>query len=433
MVSSPFLQICMYSKILAELTPLRRSLLGSENNKALTIIQNSFPLKIHKFQSGEKVLDWTVPQEWKLKRATLSDESGTYICDTDRSILEVVNYSIPHKGCYSYEDLQQHLYTSITSDKSIPYRTSYYNKGWGFCLSKEKYKELNKHSNFQVHIDSTFVDSELNIGELVIPGRSTEEVILTSYICHPEQAHDGLSGVICLLRLYDMLKDQDNMYTYRFFFLPETIGPICLLAKEIIKPSDVFYGLVCTCVGFGESLTYKETFLGNHPIDILVKSKNITKNQKFIPQGSDERQFSSPKVRIPVSSIMTNPHSEFPEYHTSEDNIGLIQNECIERVACFYYDVITELDKRACYITTHSGAEPFMANKNIYRKTGGPSNTSWDTVRNWVIFLSDGLHSILDMSHKSGAPIKEIENCVKILEEKNIIRRISGVRWSDSS
>ena len=423
----------MYKNILEEIVPLRRSLLGSENDKALEIIESNFPLKIHSFKSGEKVLDWTVPQEWKLKRATLVNDSGDHLCDTDRSILEVVNYSIPHTGVYSYEEIRGHLHTSSNLTEAIPYRTSYYNKNWGFCLSEEKYEKLDKQSNYRVDIDSTFVDSVLNIGELRIPGRSSEEVILTSYLCHPEQAHDGLSGVICLLNLYNKLKDRDNLYTYRFFFLPETIGPICLLARNIIDPSNVFYGMVCTCVGFGDSLTYKETFIGNHPIDNLVRSKNKTSNQKFIPQGSDERQFSSPKMRIPVSSIMTSPHSEFPEYHTSHDNLDLVEEACIDQVSSFYYDIIIELDKRKCYTITHDGGEPFMANKNIYRKTGGPSNTFWDTVRNWVIFLSDGRHSILDMSIKAGIDVKEIKNCVKILEDKNIIKVVSGVRWSNSS
>lgn len=412
--------------ILTKVCPLRRSLLGAENDKALSVIDQFYPLVIHSFKSGDSVLDWTIPQEWKLTRATLTSDQGEVICDSDRSILEVVNYSEPRVGTMSFCDLKEHLHFSPTLPDSIPYRTSYYNRGWGFCLSKSSYDNLDESSSYKINIDSKFVDGIMNIGELRIEGRSKKEIILTSYLCHPEQAHDGLSGVICLLDLYDKLKDKDNLYTYRFFFIPETIGSISLLARKIIDPSMVEFGIVATCVGYGKELTYKETFIGSHPIDNIVKNKNKTLNQKFTPTGSDERQLSSPKVRIPTASIMTKPHSEFPEYHTSSDNLNLVNIGTIKRVSSFYFEVLQDYENRVCYIISHDGGEPFMAHKNIYRQTGGTSNTDWDTVRNWVIFLSDACHSSLDISVKTGIPVKEIEKCVKVLLEKGIIRNLPG-------
>lgn len=408
--------------ILNNVCPLRRSLLGTENDKALSIIEEYYPLITHSFKSGDGVLDWTVPKEWKLSRATLTSERGELICDSDRSILEVVNYSEPYVGTLSFDDLKEHLHFSTTLPFSIPYRTSYYNRSWGFCLSKSSYDNLDTSSLYRVNIDAEFVDGSMNIGELCIEGESKKEIILTSYLCHPEQAHDGLSGVICLLDLYDKLKDLDNFYTYRFFFIPETIGSICLLGRGIIKPSKVEFAIVSTCVGYGEELTYKETFIGNHPIDNIVKNRNKTINQKFTPTGSDERQLSSPKVRIPTASLMTRPHSEFPEYHTSSDNLDLVNIETIKKVSSFYLEVLREYENRRCYTICHEGGEPFLAHKNIYRQTGGTSNTAWDTARNWVIFLSDNHHSTLDMSIKAGIPIKEIEKCVKVLVDKEIIK-----------
>jgi aminopeptidase-like protein len=408
--------------ILHSLCPLRRSLLGTENDKSLSIIKEYYPLIIHGFKSGENVLDWTVPKEWKLTRATLTSEQGELICDSNRSILEVVNYSEPYVGTLSFDDLNEHLHFSPTLPHSVPYRTSYYSRSWGFCLPKSSYDDLDRSSLYRVHIDAEFVDGVMNIGELRIEGKSEKEIILTSYLCHPEQAHDGLSGVVCLLDLYDKLKDQDNFYTYRFFFIPETIGSICLLSRGIINPSKVELGIVSTCVGYGEDLTYKETFKGNHPIDNIVKNRKKTINQKFTPTGSDERQLSSPKVRIPTASLMTNPHSEFPEYHTSSDNLNLVNIETIKQVSSFYFEILQEYENRKCYTICHDGGEPFMAHKNIYRQTGGTSNTTWDTVRNWVIFLSDTNNSTLDMSVKTGIPIKEIEKCVKVLVDKEIIK-----------
>ena len=413
---------CTLDIILQQLYPLRRSLLGTDNDKALSIIGEYYPLIIHSFKSGDKVLDWTVPPEWKINRATLTSESGKLICDSNRSILEVINYSEPYKGLLSLEDLEDHLYISDILPESIPYRTSYYNRSWGFCLSKSSYDDLDKNCLYEVDIDSDFVDGYMNVGELCIEGRSKKEIILTSYLCHPEQAHDGLSGVICLLDLYNKLKKRDNLYTYRFFFIPETIGSICLLSRGIIEPLRVEFGIVSTCVGYGEDLTYKETFYGNHPLDNIVKNRNKTTNQKFTPTGSDERQLSSPKIRIPTASIMTNPHSEFPEYHTSYDNLDLVSVECIKNVSSFYLDVLEEYERRECYIISHDGCEPFMANKNVYRQTGGTSNNQWDNVRNWVIFMSDNNHSQLDMSVKTGICIKQIEKCVKVLLEKDIIK-----------
>ena len=418
MISTP-------ESILKKLCPLRRSLLGTDNDKSLSNIKEHYPIITHVFNSGERVLDWKVPQEWKLTRATLTSESGEVICDSNRSILEVVNYSKPYVGVLSFDNLKEHLHFSSTLPDSIPYRTSYYNRMWGFCLSKRSYDNLDKHSFYKMDIDSEFVDGLINIGELCISGRSQKEIIFTSYLCHPEQAHDGLSGVVCLLDLYDKLKDRDNFYTYRFFFIPETIGSICLLARGVIEPPKVEFGIVSTCVGYGKSLTYKETFLGNHPIDIVVRNRDKTTNQKFTPTGSDERQLSSPKIRIPTASIMTEPHSEFPEYHTSADNLDLVNMETIRRVSSFYFEVLKDYENRECYIISHDGGEPFMANKNIYRQTGGTSNTSWDTVRNWVIFLSDGSNSPLEMSVQTGIPVKEIEKCVKVLLEKNIIRKFT--------
>jgi len=411
----------MFEQLFKNIFFLKRSLLGKENNKALAAISKEVPLKMHSFRSESAVFDWTIPKEWILKKATLKTEDGTIICDASKNILRVVSHSAPCNKTLTYDELVKHLHYSDQLEDAIPYRTSYYSKSWGFCLTKTEYDSLDKNCKYVIDIESEFVDSFLNIGELKIPGKSEKEIIFTSYICHPMQANDGLSGVFCLLELYKKLIDRDNFYTYRFFFLPETIGPITLLANSVIDKNNVDLCLVCTCVGHGKTINYKKTFLGDHPFDNIVLQNDYIKQIDFFPNGSDERQLSSPKIRIPTASIMRAVYGDYKEYHTSLDNLQLVDYKNIKKIVDLYYNCLIDYEQRECFIIAHDGAEPFLAAKNLYRKTGGPADSKWDKLRNWVIFLSDGEHSILDMHKKTNFSFEELKKCAIILLESGVI------------
>ncbi len=249
---------------------LNRSLVSDNNTKALDIINNYMPLKRHLFKSNEDCFDWKVPKKWTLKKAVLKDKNGNILIDSNDNILHSLIYGQTFKGQVSLKELSDHLFYIKELPDAIPYRTSYYDKNWGLCLSYNQFKNLSDE-HYYVDIESDFSDGYLDIGEAVIKGKTDKEVILTSYICHPRQANDGLSGVISLMLLYDIMKNMNLKYTYRFFFFPETIGSLALISHNIIKAENIEFAIISTCVGYGKDLEYKKTFTNNHSLDNIIK------------------------------------------------------------------------------------------------------------------------------------------------------------------
>lgn len=410
-----------YKNILEQLFDLDRSLLGKNNDKALEIISQHVPLEVHRFKSGTKVGDWNIPKEWVLHHARIKDSLGNLIVCSGENVLKVVNCSNSFVGKISYAELKKHLHVSDSCPESTPYRTNYYGNDWGFCLTREEYDSLVDDEYF-VDIKSEFVDSCLNIGEAKIQGDLDKEIIFSSYLCHPQQAHDGLSGVILLMKLYKTLSQSRNKFTYRFFFGPETIGPISLISSKIIQPEKVDFCFISTCVGRLGVLKYKKTFLGDHPIDNIVESLGV-RTTEFCPTGSDERQFSSPNVRIPSAHITSKTFECFNEYHTSFDDLESISMEMIEAVEQKYLEVLEQYESRETFIVCHQGGgEPFLSKYGLYRPIGIPGHTNWDRLRNWLIFYSDGKHSAIDMCKKTRAPLQDVVECLGVLLENGIIK-----------
>lgn len=411
-----------------EIFQLNRSLLGPANNEALRKIGSFLPIKTHLFPSGAKVLDWKIPQEWQCHSAVLRDETTNKIILTAQdTILHVVNYSQPFEGKVSYGQLISHLHFVKKSPDAIPYRTSYYSDNWGLCLSYAQFLKLNPDHEYYVEIDTSFKNGHLAIGEATLPGKLKKEVILTSYLCHPQQAHDGLSGVVLLIMLYHLLRGTRTKFTYRFFFIPETIGSIALLATHQLRPQNIEYALVATCVGAGNTINYKQTYLGNHTLDHVVK--NALKRKKYPyrvrpywPQGSDERQLSSPSVRIPTGSLMGNVYQEYPEYHTSADNLSYVQWQKIKMFANLYQQIIREYERSPKLQTTMKGGEPFLTKHKLYRSLGIPGHNKAEIIRSWVLFLADGAHTIQDIAAYSGFTENELAPYVKELTQAKLIR-----------
>lgn len=414
-----------YETILQQLFDLDRSLLGRNNDAALKIISKEVPLDFHRFESGTTCADWTVPKEWILHHARLKDSLGNIVICAGENILKVVNYSNSFVGEISREELEKHLHISEACPESIPYRTNYYGDDWGFCISKNEYTSLTDEKYF-VDIKTEFLNSYLTVGEAKIQGETDREIVFSSYLCHPQQAHDGLSGVILLMRLYKFLSEQKNKFTYRFLFGPETIGPISLISSNIIDPKKVDFCFVSTCVGRLGVLNYKKTFLGDHAMDNIMESIGI-RTVDFCPTGSDERQFSSPTVRIPSGHITSKTYEAFPEYHTSFDNLESISMAMIDAVEQKYIEALEKYESRKTLIVSHSGGgEPFLSKHGLYRPVGVPGHTNWDRLRNWIIFYSDGKHDILDISKKINSPIEEVSECAKILLESGVIKEQAG-------
>jgi len=405
-----------------------RNIVSPGNLDALNYIGKIYKdLKVHKFRSGSKFYDWVVPKSWKINSATIKNSKGDIILSHHESPMTVVFCSPPTRVSISGRDLIQRLHSNEFIPDSIPYRQSTYDNKWGFCVNQKFKDSLELDEIYEVDIDSEFSDGELLAGELKIEGNSDKEILLTSYICHPSQAHDGLSGVIMILMIYDFLIKRDNKFTYRFMFFPETIGSICLLGSKNIIPEKVEYSLVSTCVGKITTLpVYKSTFLNNHSIDNLVRylfNKDI-EIRNYYPYGSDERQFSSPGIGIPSSIIMGDPFGEFNEYHTDRDNLDFINWTDIQRIFEIYKSVITEYEKYTKPIYLLDGCEPMLGKRNLYSVIGNSKHTDESIIRNWILHLANGRNNTLDISMKSGFDVDLIERYCEELSKHGIIKLI---------
>ena len=406
--------------ILDRLYEIDRTLVSDENQKALSIIGKEIPLKTWSIESGTKCFDWEVPKKWKPIKGILKDEDGNVILDIKDSILHLINYSISFSGKLTFKELSKKLFYDKDNPDAIPYRTSYYAKNWGFCISYNEFKKL-KNCIYEIEIVTESSNGELLIGEAKLEGLSKKEIILTSYYCHPKQINDGLSGVFLLIELYKILKKKKLNYTYRFFFWPETIGCIAALSNGIIKPKNVEFALVSTTVGLKGDIWYKKTFEGDHSIDRLIDRKMHILRKKFKPTGSDERQFSSPNIKIPTGVITTKAYEHYKEYHTSEDNLKLIDFEVIDKMISEYYNIIIEYDSYKKYKLVTKGCEPFLTKYNLYREIGTPGNSIDDEFRNWIIYLCDGKNNTKDISEKIGTSEEYVIKMIKRLLEKEIV------------
>jgi aminopeptidase-like protein len=414
-ISQQFIEECFKTK---------KRLVG--NDELVTFLQDHFPTTVHRINSGTRAYDWTIPKRWIVIKAQLRNTQGDVILDYENNNLHLMTYSAPFSGVVKREDLEDHLFYKENNELAIPWVHSYYSSNWGFCLSKQQYDSL-VDDEYVVDIQTEFKDDSLNIVEMTIKGRTDKEVLLTTYTCHPYMASDNVSGICLLASLYDKLKNADLKYTYRFLFFPETIGSLALLANKIVIPKNVEYALIATCVGVGETINYKKTHVGNHSIDnviedILTSYRNVKVRDYWPTGGSDERQFSSPKIRIPTGTVMRSPYGEYPEYHTSLDNLSLMSAKIIEEMTDLHYKIILEYEKYPKYVVSHDGGEPFLSKYNLYRSIGGTHNSyDHEKVRSWVLFLADGEHNIKDMARRSGYTEGEILDCINVLAEKKII------------
>jgi len=440
-------------QLMEKLYPICRSITGNGVRKTLEIIKKEIPLEIHEVPTGEKVFDWTIPKEWNINDAYIIDPHGKKIVDFKESNLHVLNYSVPINQKISLSELKKHIHTIPEKPDAIPYVTSYYSENWGFCMTHNNFLDL-KDGTYHVVIDSKLEEGSLTYGEFFIPGKSEFEILLSCYVCHPSMCNDNLSGVVLLTQIAKYFKNIKNNYSIRFIFVPETIGAISWIQQNEANLSKIKHGLIATCLGDSGKFTYKKTRLGNAEIDktvikILENSKFEFKTVDFFPWGSDERQFCSPGFNLPIGSLMRSMYGtkDFPEYHTSNDNLEFMNKESLKESFEKYIEIIKDLDRnfsqkhrmqsgqkeiKNCesemYLNLFPKCEPQLGRRGVYRKLGGQNN-SLESRKNefaifWVLNLSDGQHSILDIIRKSGFEENVIRNAVKILIEKGILEKI---------
>lgn len=414
------------------LWPINRSIMGDGVRKTLNIIKELLPsLVIHEVPSGSQVFDWTIPNEWHVREAWIEGPDGRRIVDFSEHNLCLVSYSVPVNATLDLEALQTHLYSIPEQPEAIPYITSYYSSRWGFCLRHRDRLNL-KPGNYRVCIDATFAPGSLSYGELVIPGTTAQEIFLSTYICHPSMANNELSGPCVATYLAKWLKTlSDRRYTYRLIFIPETIGSITYLSRNLVHLKKyVIAGFNITCVGDDRCYSYLPSRAGNTLSDraalhVLKYFAPGFKRYSYLERGSDERQYCAPGIDLPIASIMRSKYCEYPEYHTSLDDLSLISPKGLEGGFTALRMAIEAIESNCKPMATVLG-EPHLGKRGLY-PTLGTKHTS-EEVRLMMDLLaySDGTHTLLDIADIIKAPVWELLPILNRLNECNLLRDLDS-------
>lgn len=412
-----------------KLYPVCRSITGNGVRETLRELQEIIPLEIHEVPSGEKVFDWTVPNEWNINDAYIKDPAGKKIVDFKELNLHVLNYSVPVHKKLPLQELKKNLFTLPDQPDLVPYKTSYYKENWGFCLSHNQLVSL-PEGEYEVFIDSTLAPGSLTYGEFYIKGRTEDEVLITAHVCHPSLCNDNLSGIGVASYLAQLLMDSNPRYSYRFLFIPGTIGSITWLARNEEKTKNIKFGLVAALLGGEGKFTYKKSRRGNADIDRIVV--NELRNRKkdygvidFFPYGYDERQFCSPGFNLPVGSLTRTPHGEFPEYHTSADNLDFVTPEQLEESLEVYKSVIYAIENNRTYINLSPKCEPQLGKRGLYAPIGGDLNAQeFQIGLLWILNQSDGEHSLLDISERANMDFALLKKGADALVNANLLKEV---------
>jgi aminopeptidase-like protein len=404
----------------SELFPICRSLTGDGVRRTLDILRNHIPLTCTEVPSGKPVFDWVVPNEWNIRDAWIRNEQGDRVVDFQANNLHVVSYSTPVRARMPLAELRPHLHSLPDNPDWIPYRTSYYKESWGFCLSDRQLQRL-ADGSYDVCIDSTLAPGHLTIGECYLPGESQEEVLLSAHVCHPSLANDNLSGISLAVALATRLQEHRRRYSYRFLFIPGTIGSITWLALNEGKTKHIRHGLVLTCLGDKGSLTYKRSRRGSAEIDraathILRTAGEPHRIIDFFPYGYDERQYCSPGFDLAVGCFMRSQHGTFPEYHTSADDLSFIRPAQLANSFERVWEVIEALENNRTYLNTNPKCEPRLGKRGLYGGVGGTRHGAFDELGLlWVLNQSDGKHDLLAIAERAGMRFSEIQRAAAAL------------------
>lgn len=391
----------------ARLFPLPRSLTGDGVRETLRIVREYVPIEVREVASGTEVLDWVVPREWRFRRGYIRHADGRTIVDTANSNLHVVGYSTPVSARLSLSELRPHLFTLPEQPDLIPYRTSYYAENWGYCLPHKTLLALDE-GPYDVHIDAEHFDGFLTYGELLLPGRSEHEVLLTTHICHPSMANDNCSGLAVLTLLARQLLARDRRLTYRILMAPGTLGALAWLAANDRNVDRITHGLVVSGLGDAGTPTYKRSRRGNAPIDrimarILAEPRSSGSVVDFSPYGYDERQFCSPGYNLPIGSLQRSTWGSYPEYHTSADNLDFISPDALGHAYAVLASAVEAIETDRRLVNINPKGEPQLGRRGLYSAiSGDPDGPRKIMGMLWVLNLSDGEHSLTDIAERSG-------------------------------
>lgn len=415
---------------IADLFPICRSITGNGVRKTLSRLQQIIPLELHEVPSGTQVFDWTVPDEWNISDAYIKDSQGRRVVDFRCSSLHVMNYSVPFHGRMSLDQLRPHLFALPEHPDWIPYRTSYYQPNWGFCLSQNQLDGL-ADGEYEVCIDSTLEPGSLTYGETYLRGESPEEVLISCHLCHPSLANDNLSGVAIAAHLARHLQELPLRFSYRFLFIPATIGSITWLARNPSVVPNIRHGLVLACLGDLGSLTYKRSRRGDVAVDRaaahILRQSGKHEILSFSPYGYDERQYCSPGFDLPLGRLSRTPHGQFPEYHTSADNLSFVQPSQLAASLATCLSILFVLEKDRTYTNLNPCGEPQLSKHGLYRSVGGTKQSpEFEMALLWVLNLSDGRHSLLDIAERSEIRFQDIVSAANALCDCGLLKETSS-------
>jgi aminopeptidase-like protein len=422
----------MYA-LVSTLFPICRSITGNGVRETLSHVQKLLPITVHEVPTGTPVFDWTVPKEWNIKDAYVANSQGERVIDFKKSNLHVLNYSIPVNQKMTLAALRPHLMTLPEHPDWIPYRTSYYQKKWGFCLSQNQLDAL-PEDDYRVVIDSSLEAGSLSYGEYVIVGETSDEVLISCHTCHPSLCNDNLSGIALatfLARQIEQVKAAGGKlrYTYRFLFIPGTIGSITWLARNQTNAKRIQHGLVVVCVGDAGKFSYKTSRQGDALIDhaakhVLTSEKESCNQIDFFPYGYDERQYCSPGFNLAVGSLSRSTHGKFPEYHSSGDNLSFVTGSQIAESLEVYLKVIDVLENNHTYINQNPHCEPQLGKRGLYGSVGATVHRpTFEMALLWILNLSDGSHSLLDIAKRAKMPFETIKQAAQALHDSGLLKQ----------
>jgi aminopeptidase-like protein len=413
-------------ELVRRLFPICRSLTGDGVRQTFDVLEEHIPLQRREIASGTQVFDWKVPQEWNIREAHITAPDGTRIVDFQRLNLHVVGYSEPVRATLPLEALRERLHTLPDQPDLIPYRTSYYERTWGFCLSHRQLEQL-EPGDYEVVIDSTLEPGSLSYAELEVEGSGDEEVLLSTYVCHPSLANDNLSGIAVATLLAKRLLERELRHSYRFVFAPGTIGPLAWLHDNRDRLDRIRHGLTFSCIGDGGDLTYKRSRRTHAEIDeameiVLRDRGEAHRILPWEPWGGDERQFCSPGFDLPLGSLMRTPHGEFAGYHTSADGVELIRPESLAGAVEAGLQVVDVLETNRRFTNLSPYGEPQLGKRGLYRSAGGAVATPDDErALLWVLNLSDGNSTLVDVARRSGLRYAVVRRAAERLEQAGLL------------
>jgi aminopeptidase-like protein len=412
----------------AEIFPICRSITGDGVRRTIDVLAQHIPIQRHELPTGTLVLDWTVPKEWSIADAYIKNSQGERVVDFQRSNLHVVNYSLPVRQRMQISELKQHVFTLPDQPDLIPYRTSFYKEEWGFCMSHRQLEALEAAGEeYEVVIASRLEPGTLTWGEYLHVGESIDEVLISTHICHPSLANDNCSGLALVTMLARELSLRQTRLSYRFVFVPATIGSIAWLATNEATLSRIKHGLVISNVGDAGAPTYKRSRRGNTLIDrainhVLKRSGSPFNLLDFFPYGYDERQYCSPGFDLPVGLFQRSQFGTFPEYHTSADNLDFIRPQHLAVSFRWVVQALEILERDRRLVNLSPKGEPQLGKRGLYSGSGSVKDAM---TRNmavlWTLNLSDGRHSLLDIAERADLPFDLIFAAASALENHGLL------------